>query len=203
MQCKRFAGLLGSSRPSSYNRARPRSCPSPGARPHKNHLPMLPHRRLSGRAQPKRYVPVSVGLDCAWLPCLLAAVTLTLEDKVFVKKLQVVKLFFQRGQFLLGLPQLPRTKDTTLCRVTFCKVHQTTGRCNYYASSSFSGLFLFSSSFFSGRRKSMATMFSVDWRGLVLPFAYLTVLTGTFITFSTIYRKRKACMKPPSEKCDV
>ncbi|KAK1781116.1 Sec62/63 complex, subunit Sec66 [Copromyces sp. CBS 386.78] len=39
-------------------------------------------------------------------------------------------------------------------------------------------------------------MFSLDWlpdwRGLVLPFAYLTVLTGTFMTFSTIYRKRKA-----------
>ncbi|EAA36218.1 hypothetical protein GE21DRAFT_874 [Neurospora crassa] len=35
-------------------------------------------------------------------------------------------------------------------------------------------------------------MFSVDWRGLVLPFAYLIVLTGTFMTFSTIYRKRKA-----------
>ncbi|KAK3354165.1 Sec62/63 complex, subunit Sec66 [Neurospora tetraspora] len=35
-------------------------------------------------------------------------------------------------------------------------------------------------------------MFSLDWRGLVLPFAYLIVLTGTFMTFSTIYRKRKA-----------
>lgn len=39
-------------------------------------------------------------------------------------------------------------------------------------------------------------MFSLDWRGLVLPFAYLIVLTGTFMTFSTIYRKRKARMHP-------
>lgn len=36
-------------------------------------------------------------------------------------------------------------------------------------------------------------MFDIDWRGLVLPLAYLIVLTGTFITFSTVYRKRKAC----------
>jgi len=35
-------------------------------------------------------------------------------------------------------------------------------------------------------------MFSIDWRGLVLPFAYVLVLGGTFATFSTIYRKRKA-----------
>ncbi|KAK4131870.1 hypothetical protein BT67DRAFT_451392 [Trichocladium antarcticum] len=35
-------------------------------------------------------------------------------------------------------------------------------------------------------------MFDIDWRGLVLPLAYLIVLTGTFITFSTVYRKRKA-----------
>ena len=35
-------------------------------------------------------------------------------------------------------------------------------------------------------------MLSVDWRGLVLPFAYVVVLLGTFMTFSTIYRKRKA-----------
>ncbi|KXH67957.1 preprotein translocase subunit Sec66 [Colletotrichum salicis] len=35
-------------------------------------------------------------------------------------------------------------------------------------------------------------MFDVDWMSLVLPFAYLTVLGGVFMTFSTIYRKRKA-----------
>ncbi|KAJ9142134.1 Translocation protein sec66 [Pleurostoma richardsiae] len=35
-------------------------------------------------------------------------------------------------------------------------------------------------------------MFDIDWRGLLLPFAYVLVLGGTFVTFSTIYRKRKA-----------
>jgi translocation protein SEC66 len=35
-------------------------------------------------------------------------------------------------------------------------------------------------------------MFSLDWRGLLLPLCYVTVLGGTFVTFSTIYRKRKA-----------
>ncbi|CAK7199606.1 Translocation protein S66 [Sporothrix eucalyptigena] len=34
--------------------------------------------------------------------------------------------------------------------------------------------------------------FSVDWQGLILPVAYLLVLGGTFATFSTIYRRRKA-----------
>lgn len=37
-------------------------------------------------------------------------------------------------------------------------------------------------------------MFDIDWRGLLLPLAYLVVLVGTFMTFSTIYRKRKAGM---------
>jgi translocation protein SEC66 len=37
-------------------------------------------------------------------------------------------------------------------------------------------------------------MFSLDWRGLVLPLCYVVVLGGTFMTFSTIYRKRKASM---------
>ncbi|KAK3383397.1 Sec62/63 complex, subunit Sec66 [Lasiosphaeria ovina] len=35
-------------------------------------------------------------------------------------------------------------------------------------------------------------MVDIDWRGLIVPFAYLVVLSGTFMTFSTIYRKRKA-----------
>ncbi|KAK4128403.1 hypothetical protein N657DRAFT_629520 [Parathielavia appendiculata] len=35
-------------------------------------------------------------------------------------------------------------------------------------------------------------MFDIDWRGLLLPLAYLVVLVGTFMTFSTVYRKRKA-----------
>lgn len=37
-------------------------------------------------------------------------------------------------------------------------------------------------------------MFDIDWRGLLLPLAYLVVLVGTFMTFSTVYRKRKAGM---------
>ncbi|CAK7266116.1 Translocation protein S66 [Sporothrix epigloea] len=34
--------------------------------------------------------------------------------------------------------------------------------------------------------------FDVDWRGLILPVAYLIVLGSTFATFSSIYRRRKA-----------
>ncbi|TQS31553.1 hypothetical protein Golomagni_08162, partial [Golovinomyces magnicellulatus] len=33
---------------------------------------------------------------------------------------------------------------------------------------------------------------SIDWQGLVLPFAYLIVLSGALMTFSRIYRKRRA-----------
>ncbi|GJN73009.1 translocation protein (SeC66) [Purpureocillium lilacinum] len=35
-------------------------------------------------------------------------------------------------------------------------------------------------------------MFEIDWKGLALPFAYLLVLGGALMTFSTIYRKRRA-----------
>lgn len=35
-------------------------------------------------------------------------------------------------------------------------------------------------------------MFDINWQGLLLPLAYLVVLVGTFVTFSTVYRKRKA-----------
>jgi translocation protein SEC66 len=35
-------------------------------------------------------------------------------------------------------------------------------------------------------------MFDINWRGLLLPLAYLVVLVGTFMTFSRVYRKRKA-----------
>ncbi|KAG6031831.1 hypothetical protein E4U41_007426 [Claviceps citrina] len=35
-------------------------------------------------------------------------------------------------------------------------------------------------------------MLDIDWKGLALPFAYLLVLGGALMTFSTIYRKRKA-----------
>lgn len=36
----------------------------------------------------------------------------------------------------------------------------------------------------------------IDWKGLALPFAYLLVLGGALMTFSTIHRKRKACTFP-------
>jgi len=35
-------------------------------------------------------------------------------------------------------------------------------------------------------------MFDIDWWSLVLPFAYITILLGSLITFSSLYRKRKA-----------
>lgn len=38
-------------------------------------------------------------------------------------------------------------------------------------------------------------MISIDWKGLALPFAYIIVLGGALMTFSTIYRKRKAGTK--------
>jgi len=35
-------------------------------------------------------------------------------------------------------------------------------------------------------------MFDIDWLGLSVPFAYVIVLAGSLMTFSSIYRKRKA-----------
>jgi translocation protein SEC66 len=35
-------------------------------------------------------------------------------------------------------------------------------------------------------------MFNIDWIGLSGPLAYIIVLTGSLITFSSIYRQRKA-----------
>ncbi|TVY59395.1 Translocation protein sec66 [Lachnellula cervina] len=35
-------------------------------------------------------------------------------------------------------------------------------------------------------------MFGVDWWGLVLPFAYIAVLLGSLVTFSSMSRKRRA-----------
>jgi len=35
-------------------------------------------------------------------------------------------------------------------------------------------------------------MFDIDWWSLAVPFAYITVLLGSLITFSSLYRKRKA-----------
>ncbi len=35
-------------------------------------------------------------------------------------------------------------------------------------------------------------MFDIDWKGLILPFSYILLLGGTFVTFSAVYRKRKA-----------
>ncbi|RKF65488.1 Translocation protein sec66 [Golovinomyces cichoracearum] len=35
-------------------------------------------------------------------------------------------------------------------------------------------------------------MFNVDWLGLSIPFAYIAVLVGSLVTFSSVYRKRKA-----------
>jgi len=33
---------------------------------------------------------------------------------------------------------------------------------------------------------------NLDWLGLVIPFAYIAVLVGSLVTFSSVYRKRKA-----------
>jgi len=41
-------------------------------------------------------------------------------------------------------------------------------------------------------RRIILTMFEIDWIGLSVPFAYVAVLVGSLITFSSVYRKRKA-----------
>lgn len=41
-------------------------------------------------------------------------------------------------------------------------------------------------------------MFSIDWRGLLLLLLYLVVLSGALVTFSSVYRKRKACELLPA-----
>lgn len=33
---------------------------------------------------------------------------------------------------------------------------------------------------------------TIDWYGMVLPFCYMVVLSGALMTFSSIYRKRRA-----------
>ena len=48
---------------------------------------------------------------------------------------------------------------------------------------------------------TMWQMFDIDWWGLALPFAYLLVLSGALMTFSTIYRKRKAGKLSRSVQC--
>jgi translocation protein SEC66 len=40
-------------------------------------------------------------------------------------------------------------------------------------------------------------MLDVDWKGFILPVSYLLVLYGTFVTFSSVYRKRKAGAQYP------
>lgn len=48
-------------------------------------------------------------------------------------------------------------------------------------------------------RGTHTIMLDVDWLGLAVPFAYLTVLGGSLATFSNVYRKRKAgqyCVTP-------
>lgn len=64
--------------------------------------------------------------------------------------------------------------------------------------------------YFSGRRLShtFATrpafaMFDVNWQGLLLPLAYLVVLVGTFLTFSRVYRRRKARVYCLENRCDL
>ena len=42
----------------------------------------------------------------------------------------------------------------------------------------------------------MLSIPEVDWMGLALPFAYLLVLSVSLMTFSSIYRKRKASTCP-------
>ncbi len=46
-------------------------------------------------------------------------------------------------------------------------------------------------------------MFDINWGGLLLPLAYLAVLVGTFVTFSRVYRKRKASMLLPSARSSL
>jgi translocation protein SEC66 len=45
-------------------------------------------------------------------------------------------------------------------------------------------------------------MFEIDWPGLLLPLAYVVVLGGSLMTFSTVYRKRKAGMSSTTSDPD-
>lgn len=38
----------------------------------------------------------------------------------------------------------------------------------------------------------------VNWLGLAMPLAYLSILVGSLATFSTLYRKRKSGKSPPA-----
>jgi len=44
--------------------------------------------------------------------------------------------------------------------------------------------------------RPLCRMFDIDWVGLSVPFAYIAVLVGSLITFSSVYRKRKAVSIP-------
>ncbi len=55
-------------------------------------------------------------------------------------------------------------------------------------------------SYFPLRPVPVFAMFDINWQGLLLPLAYLGVLVGTFMTFSRVYRRRKASMFLPA-KC--
>lgn len=48
--------------------------------------------------------------------------------------------------------------------------------------------------YFPPRQVPVFAMFDIYWQGLLLPLAYLGVLVGTFVTFSRVYRRRKAGM---------
>lgn len=41
---------------------------------------------------------------------------------------------------------------------------------------------------------ALPAILDIDWKGLALPCAYVIVLATALMTFSTIYRKRKAGM---------
>lgn len=45
---------------------------------------------------------------------------------------------------------------------------------------------------FTATMISVSQIFDIDWVGLSVPFAYIIVLAGSLMTFSSIYRKRKA-----------
>lgn len=45
------------------------------------------------------------------------------------------------------------------------------------------------------------SILDIDWKGLALPFAYIFVLGGALMTFSSIYRKRRAGTTSPIRAC--
>lgn len=87
----------------------------------------------------------------------------------------------QRIRFRISSPAIPRPEEERILSRSLLEVHSSHSLINTP----------------EAREVELATMFdNFDWattlRGMILPLAYVGVLLGSLITFSSLYRKRKA-----------